>query len=494
MKKFLLAAIGGMTALASMANVYTFGFDGTEDLYGLTRQTSIKEAELEFVKDITFTEAGVNVAISADGTGKGFALVNDGGTNAGLLISTYVATKISMTVPGGNIKSVKLIMSGYALNTLDIDINGKSVFSENTKNQYSWTWTADEERPETIEMTWPMTYVARYIRSIEIEYTEDLGGKSECGLEFNEDAVKVVFGDEFTAPVLSNPNQLPIEWSSSDEKVATVDADGKVTLVGSGDTVIKASTVGNDSFAAGFVKYNLTVIPVAGSLAAMLELAPADQDEVKVNFPMTVTFAKGAFAFVIDEEGNVANIEDIRNQGSTDTSMKTIYKVGDVIPAGWIATNLFQNACVIWQGIPDEVKETVEVVYPEVESVTPEDVNRVVILKDVTFTTPTAADNTKAYGTTPDGQRYEFQDTYGIDSRPAGTYDVTCVVRYAKKGQSVFFWLAPINYTDLSGVEMIEAPGAETRFFNLQGVEIETPAQGIYVKLTNGKASKVIMK
>ncbi|MDE5869442.1 MAG: Ig-like domain-containing protein, partial [Muribaculaceae bacterium] len=256
-----------------------------------------------------------------------------------------------------------------------------------------------------------MDMCTRYIHAIELSFTEDLGDKKECGLALSEKTAQAIMGQEFTAPVLSNPNNLAINWSSSNEEVATVDADGKVTLVAGGKTTITAATEGNDEFAAGNVKYELTVVPSAANLVEMATMAPELNDPVYVNCPLTVTFANGSYAFVIDAEGNAGNINDSRNDEKAQGTAQTIYKVGDVIPAGWVATNSSPYETV-WKGLPAESTETVEVTYPEVTAFTEEDVDKVVTLKDVTFTTNTASGNTKAFGTTPDGTRYEFQDTY----------------------------------------------------------------------------------
>lgn len=45
-----------------------------------------------------------------------------------------------------------------------------------------------------------------------------------------------------------------------------------------------------------------------------------------------------------------------------------------------------------------------------------------------------------------------------------------------------------------TGVEAIEAAEAGARYFNLQGAEVVNPEAGVYVKVLNGKATKVIIK
>lgn len=502
MKKFLLPiATLALTAFSSMADSHTFDFEGDGDLYGLTRQTK-KDGE-SYVQEVKFSEAGIDFSLVATSETKcGFALINAGGANIGLGICGTImpmamspAVNLTLTVPNGKISEVKLLMSGSGLVSLDIPFNGNDVESVSEGSLYSWTWK-DGEGSEAVSAKWPGAYMTRYIHSIEVTYTRDLGGKQECGLAFSESSAEVVMGEENTFPELSNPNDLPLTWTSSDEKVATVDAEGKVTLLSGGKTTITVATKGNDSYASGNAVYELVVIPAAANLIQMKEVAPKMGDRVKVNFPATVTFANSSFAFVLDTEGNAGYIENIKNQGSTDTSAApTIYKVGDIIPEGWIATNGHQYE-TLWQGIPDEVVETTEVTYPEVTKVTPEDVYRVVVLKDVTFTSSTPSGSTPVNGTTPNEDTYRFEDNYNVPVQPAGTYNVTGVVRYSVVGSTVYFYINPISYEEdiTVAVEELEAAEGASRYFNLQGMEVENPKSGIFVKVNNGKASKVMIK
>ena len=59
---------------------------------------------------------------------------------------------------------------------------------------------------------------------------------------------------------LENPNNLPITYTSSNPYVATVDANGKVTLKSWGKTTITASYPGNDQYKPATTSYKLNVI------------------------------------------------------------------------------------------------------------------------------------------------------------------------------------------------------------------------------------------
>ena len=60
-------------------------------------------------------------------------------------------------------------------------------------------------------------------------------------------------------PTLTNENKLTVKYSSSDEKVATINEKGEVTLVAAGVTEITAEFAGNDEYEAQSVTYALTV-------------------------------------------------------------------------------------------------------------------------------------------------------------------------------------------------------------------------------------------
>ena len=84
-------------------------------------------------------------------------------------------------------------------------------------------------------------------------------GAAASGLAFSAETATVKYGTTPTLPTLANPNNLAVTYKSSDTSVATVDAEGKVTLVKPGETVITASFAGSADYLAGSASYTLTV-------------------------------------------------------------------------------------------------------------------------------------------------------------------------------------------------------------------------------------------
>ena len=86
------------------------------------------------------------------------------------------------------------------------------------------------------------------------------GNKEEAGLSFDVTEATYTIGDgDFNAPVLNNPNSLDVFYASDNEGVATVDAEGNVTIISDGTTVISATSNETADFKKGEAHYTLTV-------------------------------------------------------------------------------------------------------------------------------------------------------------------------------------------------------------------------------------------
>ena len=68
-----------------------------------------------------------------------------------------------------------------------------------------------------------------------------------CGLAYSKNTASAKYGTTPTLPTLSNPNNLPVTYTSSNTDVATIDTDGKVKIVKPGQTVITALFEGSDA-------------------------------------------------------------------------------------------------------------------------------------------------------------------------------------------------------------------------------------------------------
>ncbi len=85
--------------------------------------------------------------------------------------------------------------------------------------------------------------------------------KADPQLRFSAATATATLGSEFAAPTLSYVDGFDgtVVYESSDERVATVDAEGNVILVGAGETTIKATSAETDNYMSGEAFYKLTV-------------------------------------------------------------------------------------------------------------------------------------------------------------------------------------------------------------------------------------------
>ena len=83
--------------------------------------------------------------------------------------------------------------------------------------------------------------------------------KKDSGIAYQEEECEAVLGEDNSFPSLTNIHELLVNYSSSNEKVATIDKDGEVTLLAAGWTTITATTEETDEYLAGETSYVLTV-------------------------------------------------------------------------------------------------------------------------------------------------------------------------------------------------------------------------------------------
>lgn len=83
--------------------------------------------------------------------------------------------------------------------------------------------------------------------------------KAEAGLNWSEPSYILTYGEDPEFPTLSNPNGLPVAYSSTNETIAAISSDGTITINSSGTTTIIAASEADDKYNACSVFYKLTV-------------------------------------------------------------------------------------------------------------------------------------------------------------------------------------------------------------------------------------------
>lgn len=93
-----------------------------------------------------------------------------------------------------------------------------------------------------------------------------------------------------------------------------------------------------------------------------------------------------------------------------------------------------------------------------------------------------AAPSTDGYTLYKDGMKIEPNTSYSMLIKQNGVWNA----------EPQDFSISTLDET--VGVDEIATEEGEARYFNLQGVEVANPESGIYVKIVNGKATKVLVK
>lgn len=214
-------------------------------------------------------------------------------------------------------------------------------------------------------------------------------------------------------------------------------------------------------------------------------IAQASKTAVKVDFTMTVAFVNFNNVFAVDAAGDFIQVYG-----------KNSYKVNDVIPAGWEATyELYGGVTpelMPATTLPESTEQNVftpkEVSTSEITTAL---VNNVVLVKNVVLDTDSPATKDNFTGKVGDVE-LSLRNNYTLPSVAAGTYNMTLLVTVYKGAPSLYV----ISYNnDGSGVAEIEAEAAgEAVYYNLQGVKVAEPENGLYIKVQGNKATKVLVR
>lgn len=103
--------------------------------------------------------------------------------------------------------------------------------------------------------------------------------ENKAGLDaaYAPEEINMIEGEEFVAPTLTITNKageavegLTITYTSSNEEVATVDAEGNISIVGAGEATITAKTEATDEYKSATATVKITVTP-AGQVLVVTE-------------------------------------------------------------------------------------------------------------------------------------------------------------------------------------------------------------------------------
>ena len=133
--------------------------------------------------------------------------------------------------------------------------------------------------------------------------------KNAHDLTFDKSEAGAAYGSDFTPPTLSNPHSLVVFYGSSDHSVATVNAEGAVTLVGVGETDITVETYGDDTYSAGSTSYHLKVVSAIATLT-LAESSLEGKVGTTINSPAVTTSPASLTVKYSSSDETVATVDE----------------------------------------------------------------------------------------------------------------------------------------------------------------------------------------
>lgn len=271
-----------------------------------------------------------------------------------------------------------------------------------------------------------------------------------AGLSFPEPSYTIGLNDTFESPELMNPHGLAVAYDSSDKTVATVDAEGKVTIEGVGTTTISATSAATDTYSEGYASYTLTVLNKYTTLQDYINGTPNKNDKAIMGADLTVVYYNGGSIYVKDD---TASSYIYASEGLG-------YEVGSVIPGGWVGVT--DDYSGLYEIKPETTlpasTSKVDVTYPEItEALTAADVNKVAWFKNVVFSAATPDTKTN-WTVSVNGADVQFRNNFTLASVDAGTYNVLGAVSIFNGTLQIF----PIEYQVVGDVkETVATPVIE---------------------------------
>ncbi len=360
---------------------------------------------------------------------------------------------------------------------------GETAIKENTKIPNTANGNLSIDVPEANQAAgteFTIQASANYnVQITKIEYTQ-VGGvvKEEPGLSFPEATYTIKLGDEFTAPELTKATDAAPKYTSSKEEVATVDAaTGAVTVLAVGTTTITATVDETATFKAGSASYTLVVED------PNTFWAPDCKDTTNPEFtfetisgdfePWTTDTRYGLKASAYS--GGAANASDA--VAASPVLDFTKYTVPMTLNYRQALNQFKVNGALI--------DCTDEAIAPYVSIVAQLD-GETEWTKIGDVNAPTAFNWNFYDGAEIDlaqfaGKKVKIGFRYVSTTECAGTWEIDHVVVKAQKIST--------------GVAEIEtAENAPVEYFNLQGVRVANPENGLYIRRQGNKVSKVIVK
>ena len=462
MKKFLLSlAAVVLTGTFSMAETVTVNFadETTADLLPSTESATAETAKINGVdfEFINCKKGSYSKAVYLQLSGKNK-------TPKGSVAFTLPDNCTQFTITTGSNASVNVtvsLLAGTKAIQEDVKLDTKGA-------DFAFEIPADYQAAGT---KYTLQVTNKYNAQIsKIVFVTEQGGSTlaDAGLAFANAAVTVDLSQAVPANALTKVTDAAVVYSSSNEEVATVDAaTGEVKLVASGTTTIKAVTEATDKYKAGEASYTLTVT-----------------DNANIVYENDGKTEASNFTF---EAGEGENPWEFSDYGMTGNAFKLTDKTADA----YAVSPVFDLTERIK---PISITQTFAYRYLTVEQI-PEYFTIVVREEGATeWTVLTAAPAPETMMS-----KWTYVDDYTID---LGAYEgkkIQVGYHYVADGTVCGGWQIKdilVKGKKSSAVSDIIAEDADAPvvYYNLQGVRVANPSNGLYIRVQGKKATKVLVR
>ena len=168
------------------------------------------------------------------------------------------------------VTSVTLDKTELALTVGDAAVQLTATVAPDNASVKSVTWTSDKTSVATVDETGKVTAVAAGTATITAFANDESGKSATCtvtvakkagSISYTTTAVNKTVGDDAFTNTLTKTGDGTVSYASSKTSVATVNADGQVTIVSAGETTITATVTDSDtySYATKTATYTVTV-------------------------------------------------------------------------------------------------------------------------------------------------------------------------------------------------------------------------------------------
>lgn len=304
----------------------------------------------------------------------------------------------------------------------------------------------------------------------DITITTDEGAgpeKTDAGLAFASEIVNATLGEAVPANALTKATDAAVVYTSSNVEVATVDAaTGEVTLVAAGTTTIKAATEATETYEAGEATYTLTVTDKADIVY--------ENDGKTEASGFTFEAGEGENPWQFSSYGMTGNAFKITGKTADAYAVSPVFDLTNRIKPISITQTFAYNFITVAQ-IPEyftiAVREEGATEWTVLTAApAPEAMNKWTYVDDYAI-------DLGAY----EGKKIQIGYHYVADGTVCGGWQIKNILVMGKKSSAV---------SDIT----VEDSDAPVVYYNMQGVRVANPSNGLYIRVQGKKATKVLVR